>query len=88
MALIRSASNIYSDPPLKTALSPLLRKTKQIFYYAMPLFVGENANDSFMFSRCLGCAGADPGGGPWGPKPPACRNGVLGREGLAGADGA
>ena len=58
MALIRSASNIYYDPPLKTALSPLLRKTKQIFYYAMPLFVGENANDSFvlrMFGMCVSC---------------------------------
>ena len=33
-------------------------------------------------------AGADPEGGPWGPKPPACRNGALGREGLAGAEGA
>ena len=38
------------------ALSPLPGKTKQIIYYAMPLFAGENANDSFMFSRCFGCA--------------------------------
>ena len=31
--------------------------------------------------------GADPGG-PWGLKPPACRNGALGREGFADAEGA
>ena len=33
-------------------------------------------------------SGADPEGGPWGPKPPAYRSGALGREGLAGAEGA
>ena len=36
--------------------------------------------------KCLE-TGADPGR-HWGPKPPVCGNGALGREGLAGAEGA